>query len=88
MVAKPMSARTAERLKDEVYRQMLRVEAGHSTAQLALALALLRAWIRLDDHHPQSETRQWLRTICPVCLPMLERSLADSTVGCLPPDQT
>ena len=70
-----VSPRTSDRLKDEVYRQMLRVEAGRSTAQLPLALALLQAWITLDRQSPDSEARQWLRAVSPLCLRMIDASL-------------
>jgi hypothetical protein len=33
-----------EQLKDEVYRQMFRLEESRAGAEMALALALLRAW--------------------------------------------
>ncbi len=49
MARKRISAKSVNRVKDEVYRQMLRVEAGRSAAQLPLALALLQAWITLGD---------------------------------------
>ena len=40
-----MHARTpTAQLKDEVYRQMFRLEEGRSGSELGLALALLRAW--------------------------------------------
>lgn len=72
MATKQVSMRAANRLKDEVYRQMLRLEAGHTVAQLPLALALLRAWIRLGDEPLNSEARRWLQSICPLCLRMIE----------------
>lgn len=68
---------TAE-LQDEVYRQMLRLEAGCSAADLHLALALLRAWTVLELQPPRSSPREWLRSICPVCLRMIaSRELRD-----------
>ena len=33
------------RLKDEVYRQMFRLEESRPGAELGLSLALLRAWV-------------------------------------------
>jgi hypothetical protein len=78
MARKRISANAANRLKDEVYRQMLRVEAGRSTAQLPLALALLQAWMTLGDQPFDSDARHWLRSICPVCLAMID-------VACHPP---
>ena len=67
-----VSAKTIGRLKDEVYRQMLRLEAGRPAAQLLLAMALLRAWMALEEQPADCEARRWLRQIAPVCLPMIE----------------
>lgn len=72
MARKRIPGRTADTLKDEVYRQMLRLEAGRPAAQVLLALALLHAWMTFDEQPPDSEPRQWLRTVCPVCLRMIE----------------
>lgn len=58
------------RLKDEVYRHMFRLEAQRPGAEMDLAIALLQAWMA-----PCSSAgcgRQWLRQICPVCLAMLQ----------------
>ena len=73
MAAKPISARTAGRLKDEVYRQMLRVEAGHAAA-IPLALAVLRAWSVCEGQSTRCELKQWLRRVSPICLHMIEDS--------------
>lgn len=72
MTQKNISARAADRLKDEVYRQMLRLEARRPAAQLLLALALLHAWMSFDRQDADSEPRQWLRRICPVCLRLMQ----------------
>ncbi len=72
MTARPVAARTANRLKDEVYRQMFRLEAQRPSADLQLALALLRAWEALERQPEESEPRQWLRTVCPLCMKMIE----------------
>ena len=40
--------KSPERLRDEVYRQMFRVEAGRPRAEVELAIALLRAWMGLE----------------------------------------
>jgi hypothetical protein len=61
-----------ERLKDEVYRQMYRLEATRPGAELALAIALLRAWIASDSEAEMPQSREWLKKICPICLPMIE----------------
>lgn len=80
MAKKQISVRAMNRLKNEVYRQMLRVEAGRSAAQLPLALALLKAWMTLCDQPLDSNTRRWLRSICPVCLTMME-TVGDSATS-------
>jgi siderophore synthetase component len=67
--ARPSSA--ADERKDEVYRQMLRVEAARPAAQLDLAVALLEAWVSLEGQQAGSEARRWLRRISPVCLRMI-----------------
>lgn len=63
--------RTPEQLRDEVYRQMIRLEAGRPQADIQLALALLYAWMSLDAAHSKDEQFQWLRRICPVCIVMI-----------------
>lgn len=65
-----MSDRETDRLKDEVYRQMLRLEAGHS-AVLPLALALLHAWTVCDSQPANCELRRWLRSVSPFCLRLI-----------------
>jgi hypothetical protein len=60
-------------LKDEVYRQMFRVEAGRPGAPGQLAVALLRAWMALDSN-ARTADRLWLRKICPLCIALLEAS--------------
>ncbi|MDR3744958.1 MAG: hypothetical protein P4K80_02365 [Acidobacteriaceae bacterium] len=60
------------RIMDEVYRQMFRLEAHRTGSELDLAMVLLRAWIAIDAEPEVSESRQWLRKICPVCLRMIE----------------
>jgi DNA-directed RNA polymerase specialized sigma24 family protein len=72
----------ADPLKDEVYRQMLRLEAGRPAAQLALAVALLQAWTALDQQPADSEPRQWLRTICPVCLRLIQAACRANDACC------
>lgn len=60
------------RLQDEVYREIFRLEAGYPAADLRLAMALLRAWMTMEHYSSRSRVRQWLRTVCPVCLGMIE----------------
>ena len=59
-------------LKDEVYRQMFRVEEGRAGADKELALALLRAWMLLDVGPQYGSHRKWLRAICPICVGLIE----------------
>ncbi len=59
-------------LRDEVYRQMFRLEAGLPKAEIRLAVALLRAWNALEALPVAEEQRQWLQRICPVCVQMIE----------------
>lgn len=80
MAARRVSSRAADKLKDEVYRQMLRLEAGHPAA-LPLALALLNAWTACDAQPIDSELKQWLRTVGPVCLPSIEAACRARTPG-------
>ena len=61
-----------ERLKDEVYRQMFRLEAGRPGADLALTIALVRGWLDADSKRGQPAMREWLKKICPICLSMVE----------------
>lgn len=72
MRPRKISARTADRLQDEVCRQMLRLEAGRPSAHLLLAVALLNAWMMLEEQPLNCEPRQWLRRLTPVCLRMIE----------------
>ena len=71
-----MHARTQiARLKDEVYRQMYRLEEGSSGAELGLALALLRAWVATDCKREDTGNREWLSKVSPICLQMIEAAL-------------
>jgi len=63
------------RLKDEVYRQMFRLEEGRSGAELGLALALLRAWVATDSKPEGAGNREWLSIVSPICLQMIETAL-------------
>lgn len=79
MTRRRVSARTVDRLQDRVYRQMFRLEADPSGADLPLAMALLDSWIALEELPPESEPRLWLRRICPLCVRMIQRAS-----GCVP----
>jgi hypothetical protein len=65
----------SEHLKDEVYRQMFRLEERRPGAEMALALALLRARIASDSVPQRGKEKQWLQKICPLCLAMIEAAL-------------
>lgn len=71
-----------EHLKDEIYRQMFRLEAGRAGAAMGLAVALLRAWVAADSHREDSETRKWLLKISPVCIEMIEPGLPHGGPAC------
>ena len=74
-----------ERLKDEVYRHMFRLEAHRPGAEGDLAIALLRAWVAVDTEPGGAKERQWLRKICPICLAMIDATLqtGDSKRQCI-----
>jgi hypothetical protein len=61
-----------EPLKDEVYRQMFRLEASRPGADMGLAIALLRAWIITASEPGSRSSREWLKKISPICLLMIE----------------
>jgi hypothetical protein len=64
-----------ERLKDEVYRQMFRLEAQRPGAERDLAIALLRAWMIAQSIPERRAEREWLKKISPICLQMIEAAL-------------
>lgn len=61
-----------DRIKDEVYRQMYRLEANRPGADLDLAIALLHAWLEPCPQTDRARVREWLKKICPICLLMIE----------------
>ena len=71
--------RKANHIKDEVYREMLRLEVNRPGAEMGLALALLRAMVHSETLSEQTEYGEWLKTICPVGLRMIESALEE---GC------
>ena len=79
------SQNRGERLKDEVYRQMFRLEAGRPGAELDLTIALLRAWLASDSDSGVSKSREWLKKICPLCLLMIEarQQVSNSDQPCI-----
>lgn len=72
----------SERAKDEVYRQMFRLEENRPGAEIGLALALLRAWLAAESNSESGSERVWLKNISPICLQMIETALqATDTVS-------
>ena len=71
--------RRSNRLQDEVYREMYLLESRRPGSEMALALALLHAWIQTECLPQNDEIRVWLRQICPLCVKMIEASLGN---GC------
>ena len=63
------------RLKDDVYRQMFRLEERRPGTEMALALALLRAWLASGSKPECGEERDWLMKVSPICLQMIETAL-------------
>lgn len=70
--ARGVRRRNCDALKDEVYRQMFRLEEGRAGADLDLAIALTRAWMKLDADSRVASDREWLRRISPLCISMIE----------------
>lgn len=68
--------RGLNRLKDDVYREMLLVEANRPGAEMGLALALLHAVVQSARRGDPEEFCQWLKDVCPLGLQMIEASLA------------
>ena len=76
---------SGDKLKDEVYRQMFRLEAGRRGADVDLAIALLRGWLASYSEPEVSKLREWLEKVCPICLLMIEaeRQGSDSGQQCI-----
>lgn len=74
-----LQGRRANRLKDEVYREMFLLESHRPGAEMALALALLRAIVYSQTAGNQRGLRDWLKTLCPVALRMIEESLRENS---------
>jgi hypothetical protein len=70
------------RAKDEVYRQMFRLEERRPSAEIGLAIALLHAWLTAESNSESGLERVWLKNISPICLRMIETALqATDTVS-------
>jgi len=67
--------RRSARIRDEVYRQMFRLEENRPGAEMDLALAMLRAWLAAESIPERRAERAWLKKISPICLPMIESAL-------------
>lgn len=84
--AKTVPKTKPEQFCDAVYWQMFHVESGRPDAELCLAATLLRAWLALEELPADSEPRQWLRNVSPVCVEMLEslraKRAADGSTFC------
>jgi hypothetical protein len=65
-------AHSSDALKDEVYRQMFRLEARRPGAEMDLAIALIRACAASCSSSGACKQQRWLEKICPICLAMLE----------------
>lgn len=83
MQSRKLSAKAVDRLKDEVYRQMLRLEGGRPAAQQMLAVALVQAWMAIEQQPLNCEARKWLRTLSPVCLHMIEEASPTNCDHCV-----
>jgi hypothetical protein len=56
---------------------MLLLGVNRPGAEMGLALALLRAMVQSESLIEQAEYRDWLKTICPVGLRMIEAALGE-----------
>jgi hypothetical protein len=70
-----------DKVKDEVYRQMFRLEANRPGADLDLAIALLRGWLASYSEPEVPKLREWLNKVCPICLLMIEAERQESDSG-------
>lgn len=62
----------SDALKDEVYRQMFRLEARRPGAEFNLAMALVRACAASCSAPADCNEGEWLKKICPICLTMID----------------
>jgi hypothetical protein len=79
------SAGSENDMNDRLMNVMYRLEASRPGAELALAIALLRAWIASDSETEMPHSREWLKTICPICLDMIEATkiVSDTERQCI-----
>ena len=76
-VSRLSQSRKANHLKDDVYREMLLLEVNRPGAEMGLALALLRAIVQSESLTGQPDYEDWLKSICPVGLKLIEASLGE-----------
>jgi len=69
---KRLAGKAKERLQDEIYRQMFRVEARLPAADLDLAMTLVRAWLAVETEPANSDLRTWLGVVSPLSLEMID----------------
>lgn len=69
------SRNQSDQLKDEIYRQMFRLEENRPGAEMGLALALVRAWLASESEPERGERQDWLKKISSICLQMIETAL-------------
>ena len=69
--------RKKNHLKDEVYREMLLLEMKRPGSEMGLALALVRAIAESNSFTDDAGFGEWLRTVCPVGLQMIEEALGE-----------
>jgi hypothetical protein len=67
---------SAAQLKDQIYRQMFRLEEGRPGADMGLALALLRAWMATGSRAESAGGFEWLKKVSPICVEMIEASVS------------
>ncbi|MFZ0304387.1 MAG: hypothetical protein WAL75_16975 [Terracidiphilus sp.] len=70
-------SRKSNRLQDAVYREMLLLESRRPGSEMGLALALLRAMVESEKVTNRDDIREWLTSICPLCLKMIEGALCN-----------
>lgn len=67
--------RCVHRMMDAVYREMYQLESGRPGSEMGLALALIRARVAADRKSEKGGDWDWLKSVCPICLKMIEESL-------------
>lgn len=70
---KNQPSRLSNRLRDETYKAMMRLEAHKPEACRELQQALLQAWQGVSETKDTAEFEHWLKKITPVCLELLSR---------------